>query len=182
MIDDIAALRQVDDTVLRADAFLFKPSDTTYFPPGSDNGTPMQKDEAMADGGPTGVPIDYFLGAGASGPVTIEILDAAGATLRTFSNAAPTTAEAGGGRGGRGGGGIPNTTALWRPSPEPFATSAGMHRVFWPPVAAATGGRGRGGGRGGGATLSGTFTAKLSVNGKSYSQSFVVKPAPRGGV
>lgn len=179
LVDDIAVLRQVDDTVLRADAFLFKPSETTYFPPGSDDGTPMQKDEAMTEQGPTGVPIDYYLGANATGPVTIEILDGAGATLRTFSNESASV-EAAGARGGRGGGraaGIPNTTILWRPTPEPFATSSGMHRVYWPPVAA--GGRGgRGGGRGGSAALAGTFTAKLTVNGKSYSQSFIVKPTP----
>jgi photosystem II stability/assembly factor-like uncharacterized protein len=180
VIDDIATLRQVDDAVVHADAFLFKPSDTTYFPPGTDNGTPMQKDEAMAEGGPAGIAIDYFLGANAAGPVTIEILDASGTTLRTFSSeAVAAPVGRGGGRGGRGGG-IPNTTALWRPAPVPFAKGAGMHRIEWPPVAAPVGGRGRG--RGGGVALSGTFTAKLTVNGKSYQQSFVVKPAPRGRV
>ena len=55
-----------------------------------------------------------------------------------------------------------------------------MHRVVWLPVAAAAGGgRGRGGGRGGGGTpLIGTFTAKLTVNGRSYTQSFVVEARP----
>ena len=51
-----------------------------------------------------------------------------------------------------------------------------MHRVVWTPVAAVAGGRGRGGGRGGGgAPLTGTFTVKLTANGKSYSQTFAVK-------
>jgi hypothetical protein len=182
VIDDIATLRQVSDSVVSAEAYLFKPSDTTYFPSGTDNGTPMQKDEALTEAGPAGVPIDYYLASTATGAVTIEILDGSGATLRVFSTEASAQAANAAGRGGRGGGdGIPNTTALWRPAPEPFATSAGMHRVYWAPVAASAGGRGRGGGgggRGGGAALSGTFTAKLSVNGKSYSQTFVVKPAP----
>jgi photosystem II stability/assembly factor-like uncharacterized protein len=169
VIDDMTVLRQINDAVLSAEAFLFKPSDTTYVPPGSDNGTPFQKDEAQAENGPNGVPIDYFLGASVSGPVTIEIVDASGATVRMFGGGQAVVEQA-------GRGGIPNTTALWRPTPEPFATGPGMHRVVWTPVAAGAGGRGRGGGRGGGGTpLSGAFTAKLTANGKSYSQTFTVK-------
>ncbi|MGH7620670.1 MAG: WD40/YVTN/BNR-like repeat-containing protein, partial [Gemmatimonadaceae bacterium] len=186
VIDDISPLRQVSDTVLRADAYLFKPADAIDVLQGGDNGTPLQKDEPQALNPPEGAYIDYYLRQNATGPVTLEILDAAGAVLRTFSSEAPPAAPAGGrggggGRGGRGGG-IPNTSALWRPTPEPFSATAGMHRVVWLPVApsAGGGGRGRGGGRGGGASLlTGTFTAKLTVNGRSYAQSFAVKPDPR---
>jgi hypothetical protein len=148
---------------------LFKPSDTMYVPFGSDNGTPVQKDEPQAENGPNGVPIDYFLGASVSGSVTIEIIDASGATVRTFGGAQQGAEQ--GGRGG--GGGIPTTTALWRPTPEPFAMGPGMHRVVWTPVAAVAGGQG--GRRGGGTPLSGSFTAKLTANGKSYTQTFTVK-------
>jgi hypothetical protein len=107
-------------------------------PPGSDNGTPTQKDEPQAENGPNGVPIDYYLGPNVSGAVTIEIVDSSGATVRTFASGQPLAPE----QVGRGG--IPNTTALWRPTPEPFAGSPGMHRVVWTPVAAVAGGRGRG--------------------------------------
>jgi photosystem II stability/assembly factor-like uncharacterized protein len=183
VVDDISPLRQVSDAVLKADAFLFKPADAINYVQGGDNGTPLQKDEPQTPNSPDGAYIDYYLRQNASGPVTIEILDAAGTVLRTFSSegTAPP-AGAPGGRGGRGGGGIPNTSALWRPTPEPFSASAGMHRVVWLPVApAAGGGRGRGGGGrgGGGVPLSGTFTARLTVNGRSYTQSFTVKPDPR---
>src|SRR5262249_8319387 len=147
-----------------------KPSDTPYFPPASDNGTPFQKDEAQTDQGPSGVYIDYYLGAGTTGTVSIEILDGAGKSLQTFSNA--PSAEGPGAATGRGGGpggasgGIPNTSALWRATPEPFAAGPGMHRVLWAAVEASAG-RGRGG-RGGTRTpLIGTFTAKLSANGKT---------------
>jgi photosystem II stability/assembly factor-like uncharacterized protein len=168
VIDDMTVLRQINDEVLRSDAFLFKPSDTTYVPPGSDNGTPVQKDEPQAENGPNGVPIDYYLAASVSGLVTIEIIDSSGTTVRTFGSSQPNVEQ-----GRRGGGGIPNTTALWRPTPEPFAAGPGMHRVVWTPIAAAPGGQG--GRRGGGTPLSGTFTAKLTASGKSYSQTFVVK-------
>jgi hypothetical protein len=109
--------------------------------------------------------------------VSVEILDSAGTVVATFSNA-PTNANPGGrgGRGGAGGGGIPNVSPLWRQAPEPFSTSAGMHRVEWIPVAG--GGRGRGGGgRGGGAPQTGTFTARLTAGGKTYTQTFTVRTA-----
>ena len=173
VVDDISPLRQVTPTVLAADAYLFKPADIVYLPPGGDNGTPTQKDEPQAPNPPNGAVIDYYLKSNASGPVSVEVLDANGAVVATFSNTAPPQ-PVGGRGGGRGGGGIPNTTALWRPTPEPFATTAGMHRVVWTPVAG--GGRGRGFGRGGGeAILTGTFTARLTAGGQAYSQTFSVK-------
>jgi photosystem II stability/assembly factor-like uncharacterized protein len=180
VIDDISPLRQVTPAILASDAYLFKPADIVYLPPGSDNGTPLQKDEPEAPNPPNGAPIDYYLKTNATGPVTVEVLDESGAVVATFSNtmSAQPAAGFGGGRGGRGGG-IPNTTALWRPAPEPFAATAGMHRVVWTPVSG--GGRGRGFGRGGGgAILTGTFTARLTVGGKSSTQTFVVKAAPGG--
>ena len=180
VIDDISPLRQINATVLAADAHLFKPADVTYLPQGGDNGTPLQKDEPQAPNPAFGAAIDYYLKTNASGPVSVEVLDASGAVVATFSNSAPVIGG-GGGRGGRGGGGIPNTSALWRPAPEQFATTAGVHRVVWTPVAGGGGrGRGGGGGRGGGANaLTGTFTARLSVGGQTYAQTFNVKEAPR---
>jgi hypothetical protein len=178
VIDDISPLRQVNDTVLKSDAYLFKPSDTTLYNQGGDNGTPYQKDEPQAPNPGSGVMIDYYLKNDAGGPVTIEVLNSAGAVLATFSTNAPPAGA--GGRGGRGGGGgIPNTTALWRQPPEPFSGKAGMHRVNWNPV----GGTGRGFGRGGGGAppvvLPATFTARLTVNGLTQTQTFMVRPDPR---
>jgi photosystem II stability/assembly factor-like uncharacterized protein len=181
VIDDISPLRQIDATVMSADAYLFKPADAVNYLQGGDNGTPVQKDEPQADNPASGAAIDYYLKSDATAPVTLEIIDASGTTLRTFSSDAPTTTAA---PGGRGGGTIPNTTALWRPSPESFSAKAGMHRVVWNPVAPAPGGRGgRGGGggfgRGGGTPITGSFTVRLTVSGKSYTQPLTVKPDPR---
>ncbi len=39
------ALRQIDSTVAASDAFLFKPGDAINVIQGTDNGTPVQKDE-----------------------------------------------------------------------------------------------------------------------------------------
>ncbi|HXD47205.1 MAG TPA: hypothetical protein VN600_00435, partial [Gemmatimonadaceae bacterium] len=185
VVDDISPLRQITDAVLSSDAFLFKPADAIAIEQGGDNGTPLQKDEPQAENPPNGAIIDYYLKQDATGPVSIEILDAGGAVLQTFSTeGSPVPLGGRGGRGGRGGGaGIPNTTALWRVPPAPFSSAAGMHRVVWLPVAGGgRGGRG-GGGRGGGAAfLTGNFTAKLNANGKSYTQPFTVHPDPRGHI
>lgn len=181
VIDDISPLRQIDDTVAKADTYLFKPADTVLVDQGGDNGTPFQKDDPQADNPPEGVFIYYYLKADARGPVTLEILDAEGTSLQTFSSEA--AAGPGGGLGGPGGAGrIPNTSGLWRRPPPPFSAAAGTHRVAWNP----NGGRGRFGGFGGrgGQTrppvkLPGTFTAKLTVNGHALVQTFAVKPDPR---
>jgi photosystem II stability/assembly factor-like uncharacterized protein len=174
VIDDISPLRQINDAVVKADAHLFRPADATYVNQGGDNGTPLQKDEPQAPNPPNGAVIDYYLKSAPTGPVTLDILDATGAVVHSFSNQAAPQAV-GSGRGGRGG--IPNVSPLWQQAPEPFSVSAGMHRVVWTPIATpAGGGRGRGGGRGGGgAVLTGTFTAKLTVNGQTYSQTFNVR-------
>src|SRR6185295_3643229 len=110
VVDDISPLRQLTDDVLAQDAYLFKPSDAINVRQGGDNGTPMQKDEPQAENPVDGANIDFYLKS-ASAAFTLEIVDAAGATLQTFRVPADIQ-PAGGGRGGAGG--IPNTSPLWR--------------------------------------------------------------------
>ncbi len=182
VIDGIAALRQADAQVVAAAAHLFRPRDTTLYDQGGDNGTPFQKDEPQAENPPEGVFLDYYLGADAPGAVTLEILDDEGTVLETFPPP-PSQGRGPGGGGGGGQGGIPRTSPLWQQPPEPFATSAGMHRAVWTPFTG--GGRGFGGGFGGRGpqrpvvTLPGTFTARLTVSGASQEQTFRVEPDPR---
>jgi photosystem II stability/assembly factor-like uncharacterized protein len=173
VIDDIAALRQTDAAVLAKDAHLFKPSDTIYWFPTGDDGTPLQKDEPRTDQAPNGVAIDYYLKtAPTSGPVTIEIVNANGAVVETFSSVAAPSPNA------RDAGGIPRVSPLWERVPSRFETDAGMHRVIWTPVQRAAGDGGDFFGRVP-AVLTGTFTARLTVNGASQSQQFIVLPDPR---
>ncbi len=112
VIDDISSLRQINDSVLQSDAYLFKPGDTVLYAQGGDNGTPLQKDEPQTPNAPSGAAIDYYIKSEPTGPVTIEILDGSGASQRTFTSAAVANAGGGGrgaaavggrGRGGRGG-------------------------------------------------------------------------------
>jgi len=166
VVDDISALRQVTSEVLEADAWLFRPADAVNFIQGDDNGTPFQRDEPQAQNPSDGALLDYYLKAPAA--ITLEILDAAGKVLRKWpAEPAP---------GNQGRGGLPRVSPLWQPVPEVFAMTAGMHRVVWRPVAPAEPGGPR---RGGGARLTGTFTARLTVNGRARTQTFIVRPDPR---
>ncbi len=184
VIDGIAPLRQAEASIAQAEAFLFQPLDTAVAIQGRDNGTPVQKDEPHADNPPDGVAIDYWLKSDATSPdrpVTLEILDGNGAVLRTYSSAAPAGPAPG--RPARPG--IPNVSPQWRPEPPRFGTGAGVHRVVWfPAPAPAPGARGPGGGgaevfRAPAVPLTGSFTARLTVNGQQYTRSFTVLPDPR---
>jgi hypothetical protein len=120
---------------------------------------------------PAGARIDYYL-ASPSGEVKLDILDAAGKVVRTYSSEA--RAAAAGGRGGRRGGGLPTV----------LPTKAGMNRFVWDlryPGGPAGGGDGEGGGFGGGGPLvaPGTFKARLTAGGATRTESFTVKIDPR---
>jgi photosystem II stability/assembly factor-like uncharacterized protein len=179
VLDDISALRQSTAEVTSAAAHLFKPADAIILPPATDDGTPTQKDEPMAENPPVGAIIDYYLKAPASGPLTIEILNGSGATVRQYSSADP----------------IPPldvnslaVNAVWQRPQKPPSAAAGMHRFVWDlrptPAAEGRGGRGSGGGGGGGRggqppVAAGGYSVKLTVNGQSHTQPLTVKPDPR---
>ena len=183
VLDDISALRQIDAAAASAEAILFKPAEAVLLPAGSEFGTPLPKDEPFAENPPSGALIDYYLRAGAAGPVTLEIQDAAGVLVRRYSSedkTAPRNPE------------TLNVQAVWMPATEPLSAAAGMHRWVWDLRGAApaggTGGAGRGAGGGGGGGFGrggapsvqpGTYNVKLTVEGKTYTQPLAVKPDPR---
>jgi photosystem II stability/assembly factor-like uncharacterized protein len=181
VIDDISSLRQLSDAVVRDDAYLFKPSDTINFIEGTDNGTPLQKDEPHGENPPNGVMIDYYLKRAATMPVVIEIVDGSGAVIQKFtSDSNAQTPAAGRGAGGRALAGIPRVSPLWQTPPVLPSTRAGMHRVTWNPVRPRP--RGAPAADEGGPLdrhYIGNFSARLTVNGKTFTQTFTVKPDPR---
>jgi hypothetical protein len=179
VIDDISPLRQLSDAVAREDAHLFKPADTINFIEGTDNGTPLQKDEPHAENPPGGVVIDYYLKSAPSTAVVLEILDANGAVVQTLSSD-PNAQRAAAGGAPTQPAGIARVSPLWQTRPELPSTAAGMHRVTWNALRPRP--RGTPPPEEGGPMdrhYVGDFTAKLTVNGKSYTQPFTVKPDPR---
>src|SRR5262249_15778224 len=111
-----------------------------------------------------GARIDYFL-ASPSGDVKLEILDAAGTVVRSYTSAAPPAAQ--GGRGGRRGGGLPSA----------LPTKVGMNRFVWD---LRYGGTPAGGSGGNGPLVApGTFRARLAAGGVTKTEPFTVKIDPR---
>jgi hypothetical protein len=177
VLDNISALRQITADVASRSVYLFQPADAILMTAGSDNGTPMPRDEPLAENAPTGAIIDYYLKSNASGPITLEILDPAGEIVRNYSSedkGPPVNPE------------TLNIPAYWVRPFEPLSTAAGMHRWVWdlrptpPPRPAGAGGGGGFGGRGAvSMVLPGMYTVRLSVAGKNYTQPLVVKMDPR---
>ena len=178
IIDNMSPLRQINNESAQARAFLFQPAEAIEVIPGSDNGTPMPRDEPLAENPAAGAAIDYYLKTNASGTVTLEVLDPSGEIVRRYSSDDKFPAV------------NPDTLsipAFWVRTPEPLSAAAGMHRVIWdfrptPPQRPAGGGGGGGGGFGrGGATsvLPGVYRVRLTVEGKTFTQPLVVKSDPR---
>ena len=185
ILDDITPLRQIDalDAPLAADALLFKPQDAYRVRQNTNTDTPIPPDEAAGKNPPDGAIVNYALRANASGPVTLEILDAAGKTIRHYSSddrvevPDPATAP------------VP---LYWYRPPQRLSAAAGMHRFTWDvhyQSSFAFGGRG-------GLPIAavpydtvpaptapwappGQYTVKLTVNGKSYTQPLALKMDPR---
>jgi photosystem II stability/assembly factor-like uncharacterized protein len=175
VLDDITALRQINDEVAKAPGYLFRPADAFNLPPSSDNGTPMPRDEPLAENPPYGAMIDYYLRSNVAGPVTLEILDPSGVVIRRYASDDKIPAV------------DPNALsipAFWVRPPEPLSTTAGMHRWVWdlrptPPPRPTTGGGGSGFGRVVPNVLPGKYTVKLTVDGQSLTQTLLVKMDPR---
>jgi photosystem II stability/assembly factor-like uncharacterized protein len=185
VLDDITALRQI--TAMKnsaSDTMVFKPQTAIRRRTGGGGGTPLPYGSAEAQNPPSGAIIDYYLKSAANGPVTLDILDGAGKTVRSYSSAGAGGGggRRGGGGGGGGRGGAANIPAYWTVPPVTLSAAAGMHRWEWDmhytPVEGAGGG-GRGGGGGGIWALPGTYTVKLTADGKSYTVPLKVVMDPR---
>jgi hypothetical protein len=179
VIDNMSALRQINSEAAQARVVLFQPAEAIQIIAGSDNGTPMPRDEPLAENPAAGAAIDYYLKTNSTGTVTLEILDPSGEIVRRYSSDDKFPAV------------NPDTLsipAFWVRTPEPLSSAAGMHRLIWDfrptPVQRPAGGGGGGGGGGGfgrGATLvlPGVYRVRLTVEGKTFLQTLVVKSDPR---
>jgi len=186
ILDDITPLRQIGRS---EETVLYKPGTAWRVRWNTNTDTPLPPDEVRAPNPPEGGIIDYYLASDAQGPVSLEITDAAGKLVRHYSSADPPEHP------------LPDPATdaplplYWYRKPQTVSASAGMHRFTWDlhyqPIPGVGGGRG-----GGGLPISavpydtvpapatpwvapGTYTVKLTANGKTYSQPIVVKQDPR---
>jgi hypothetical protein len=110
-----------------------------------------------------GARIDYYL-ANPSGEATLEILDATGKVVRSYTSEARGAAPAG--RGGRRGGGAPSS----------LPKKAGMNRFVWDLRYGATT---DGAGGGGPLVAPGVYKARFTADGVTKTEPIVVKIDPR---
>jgi photosystem II stability/assembly factor-like uncharacterized protein len=86
ILDDITPLRQASAAIASAKAHLFQPAPAWRVERDANTDTPLPPDEPAGKNPPDGAMIDYFLGAPASDPLTIEVLDSAGKLVRRYSS------------------------------------------------------------------------------------------------
>jgi len=164
ILDNVTPLREVG-ALAAVNAWLFPPATTFRERPSSFTGTPMPKDEATAPNPPSGVCIDYLLAKTAATPVTLDIRDAAGQLVRSYTSA-DTIAKLDPAK--------LRSAPQWVVPGQQLAATAGMHRFIWAFRYAPAG-------KGGDGVWAppGDYTATLNVDGKAIRQGFTVMPDPR---
>lgn len=183
ILDDISPLREAAGSLVAADAHLFTPATAYRVQRDTYTDTPLPPDEPAAANPPDGAIIDYYLARASSAPVTLEILDAHGQLVRKFSSAdKPEATEAELKK--------QLIPLYWLRPFRSLSTEAGMHRWVWDlhypapvstrhdyPISAISGDTPRY--PLGPTALPGSYTARLTANGKSYTANFIVKMDPR---
>jgi photosystem II stability/assembly factor-like uncharacterized protein len=178
ILDDISPLRQLTTELIKQEAILYKPQRAYRVRWNMNTDTPLPQEEPAGQNPPDGAIINYYLAADANSVVTLDILDAGGKLIRQYrSDDKPYN--------------IPdvNLPSYWIRPQQILSDKAGAHRFLWDmhytplpippsyPIAA---------------TyhqtapdptspwvLPGTYTAKLSVNGKIYTQLLTITMDPR---
>ncbi|MGH9838316.1 MAG: glycosyl hydrolase, partial [Blastocatellia bacterium] len=165
-------LHQFKDTIAAADVHLFKPEESYRMPGG---GFRIPSGAAIGENPPAGATVWYHLKEKPKGEATIEILDAAGKSIRKFSSKAPEgpAAAPGGEEGAFFGGG----------APARVAAEKGLNRFTWdyrhPDVTRFPGLIMWAGSTSGPKAVPGAYQVKLSVDGKSLTETFEVRKDPR---
>jgi len=171
ILDDVTPLRQIDSHVAAADAWLFRPQTAIRMRAGSDQGTPVPKDEPLAPNPPEGAVLDYYLKDKAASPIQLEIFDPEGKLVRRFASndelqkTNPTDVQ---------------FQVEWMRDPKPLSAEAGMHRFVWDlRYALPKGVRSSFWGPAGPLAVPGNYIVKLTANGKSSTQPLTIKLDPR---
>jgi len=170
VLDDLGALHQMADAA-KVDAYLFKPEDAYRMPGGGGFGGPGA---TVGQNPPAGAVIYYYLKSKPTGEVKLEIADGAGKTIRTLmSRAAGEGAPPAPQEGFFGGGG----------GAARLPAEAGLNRFIWD-LRYADASRFPGlimwaGSTQGPRAVPGNYQVKLTVDGKTQTQTFAVKKDPR---
>ena len=180
ILDNITPLRQLQDSITKPPAVLFRPQTAVRVRWNMNSDTPIPPDEAAGENPPDGAMIDYYIGSGGTGPAILEIKNEAGQLVRRYSSADPLP--------------IPdpalNIPPYWVRPPQKLADEPGMHRFLWDlhyapvpgvqpqyPIAAVY--RNTAPAATSPWAMPGNYTVVLTVGGKSYEQTLTVVMDPR---
>ncbi len=203
ILDNVTPLRQAAALQSAQTAYLVKPATAVRVRFASNDPTPLPPEVASGENPPPGALIDYYLPADARGPVTLEILDAAGRVVRSHSSneaskaAHPALDPVAFNKQCQAAPAGDNCSLplYWPAPPIVLGTSRGMHRFSWDlhynPVVVIEGGVGGGDDAVGavpGHTYpdahapwvpAGNYTVRLTVNGERFTQPLTVRMDPR---
>ena len=183
ILDDISALRSLpaaQSALAKTGAYLFKPADAYRVRRDEWSDTPLPPEEPAGQNPPDGAIVDYALAQNARGPLTLAVYDSSGRLVRRWRSTdkpVPIDPE------------ITVPTYWVRPSRIPQA-SAGLHRFIWDyrytapravsygyPISAIVHDTPRV--PQGVLAMPGTYTVKLTVNGRTESQTVRIRMDPR---
>ena len=183
ILDDIAPLRQLSESVQKSDGYLFRPDAAYRVRRSTYPDTPMPPDEPAGQNPPDGAILDYFVPQTASSAVTLDVVDAKGNLVRRFSSAdKPEVTQAELEK--------QLIPLYWIRMPKILSQSAGMHRWVWDlrysspasmqhqyPISAVPCDTPRS--PLGPLALPGEYTVRLTVNGHTSTVALTIKMDPR---
>jgi photosystem II stability/assembly factor-like uncharacterized protein len=181
VLDDFTVLRQLTPQIAAEPAHLFKAADATRVRRNVNADTPFPPEVPHALNPPDGAIIYYFLSAKPSRDITLDVLDASGSVVRHMSSA-PITPVREAAR--------PPEPNFWLSTPAPLSTNLGTNRVNWdlrydaPPAFTHSYEINANPGLTppspeGLMAPPGAYTLKLTVDGRSYTQTVAVHNDPR---
>jgi photosystem II stability/assembly factor-like uncharacterized protein len=183
ILDNITPLRQIPDATRAIGPWFYHPATAVRMDNDSFSGTPLPPEEPTAENPPNGAMIDYFLPSPAS-TVLLEVFDAQHNLVRQFSSERSSSAD----HAAHG----PETwkhqplpvAERWFPKPEILDKTAGMHRFVWDLTWGSSGGpsadeEAESRNPTGPKVVPGTYQVRLTVDGKTQSQSLKVIMDPR---
>ncbi|MBV9879322.1 MAG: hypothetical protein JO180_02450 [Gemmatirosa sp.] len=180
VLDGFPVLRQLGAATAARAAELFAPADAVRLRRNVNQDTPFPPEVPQAPNGADGVIVDYWLARAPAGPVTLDVLDAAGAVVRHLTSAAAApVAEAA----------RPPHPNFWVAAPEALPAAVGANRTSWdlrydaPPALRHSFEINANPGRTppspeGPLAPPGVYTLRLTVDGQHTTRTVTVKPDP----
>ena len=180
-LDDISTLRQLAANISSEPAHLFKPGDAVRMRRNVGADTPFPPEVPHALNPPEGAIVDYWLGRAPAGDITLDVLDASGNAIRHMTSAPGTAVPEAK---------YPPEPNFWLAPPFSLPKEQGENRTHWdlrydaPPVFSHQFDINANPGLTppsplGALALPGTYTLRLTVDGRTYSQTVNVKNDPR---